>query len=60
MIGPDTKFLKTALQTLINSPVPIREVKFVKNDISMQLGAYAVPRRTPCLCHDDFGKCFGI
>jgi predicted transposase/invertase (TIGR01784 family) len=30
----DTRFLKKALQALINSPVPIREVKFVKNDIS--------------------------
>lgn len=30
----DTRFLKKALQALIDSPVPISEVKFVKNDIS--------------------------
>lgn len=30
----DTRFLKKALQALIDSPVPIREIKFVKNDIS--------------------------
>ncbi|MEA5140969.1 Rpn family recombination-promoting nuclease/putative transposase [Arcicella rigui] len=30
----DTTFLKKALQALINSPVPIKSVEFVKNDIS--------------------------
>lgn len=30
----DTTFLKKALQALIDSPVPIKSVEFVKNDIS--------------------------
>lgn len=30
----DTTFLKKALQALINSPVPIKTIEFVKNEIS--------------------------
>lgn len=30
----DTTFLKKALQVLINSPVPIKTIEFVKNEIS--------------------------
>ena len=36
----DTTFLKKALQALIDSPVPIKSVEFVKNDISQEKRYY--------------------
>lgn len=53
----DTRFLRRALQTLINSPVPIREVQFLQNEIqgltkSSRGGIYDM------MCTDEHGNQF--